>query len=412
MKKYFLSVCLVLGASLLFATGSNIGKAFSTGPMATNNSSTCALDDKASVIPTADEIKLDSLVNAARQNPSSVGWGSYPVVAPLKANIKLWEASIFHSQEMIDSGYFKHDSYRAGGTVMYESCRVRIMNRFAYTPDAGGGIGENIAGNSTVEGAFQAWLTSTGHRNNIFSANYTEHGIGIVDGGPYGKMFTHDFGKRSIVYDLTAAVSDISFTPGNPDVGNIVQITAVIHELQKTHAFPVIVEFWDGNPSSGGTLIGTDKVDAIINYNGTENAVFSWNTTGKEPGSHDIWVKIDPGSKFTETNEGNNSAYKSISLGQGAEESKSNSGFSLSVVSDNDINISYSLDCTGRCLLKIYDCCGNLVTTLVNGKQEAGIYKVAWNKKDLRGKKVPAGIYFCNLVAGTRELTKKVIVVK
>ncbi|MDD2889555.1 MAG: CAP domain-containing protein [bacterium] len=410
MRKRFLSLCLVLSASLLFANG-NIGKAFFSGPMTGENSSSIC-GEKESIVPTADEIKLDSLVNAARQNPSSVGWGSYSAVPPLKANINLWKASIFHSQEMVDSGYFKHDSYRSGGTAMYESCRVRIMTRFAYTPDPGGGIGENIAGNYTVELAFQAWLTSTGHRNNIFSANYTEHGIGIVDGGPYGKMFTHDFGKRSIVYDLTAAVADISFTPNSPQVGNIVQITAAIHELQKTHAFPVIVEFWDGNPSASGTLIGTDKVDAIIGYNSTENAVVSWNTTGKEPGSHDIWVKIDPANKFTETNEGNNSASKSISLGQGAEESKTNSRFSLSVVSDNDINISYSLDFTDRCLLRVYDCCGNLVTTLVNGKQEAGIYKVDWNKMDLRGKKVPAGIYFCNLVAGSRELTKKVIVVK
>ncbi|MDD5530735.1 MAG: CAP domain-containing protein [bacterium] len=412
MTKRFLSIFLVLNASLSFASNTNIGKAFSTGPMATENPSVYLSDGKESIIPTADEIKLDSLVNAARQNPSSVGWGSYSAVPPLKANINLWKASIFHSREMVDSGYFQHDSYRSGG-AMYESCRVRIMTRFAYTPDPGGGIGENIAGNYTVELAFQAWLTSTGHRNNIFSANYTEHGIGIVDGGTYGKMFTHDFGKRSIVYDLTAAVSDISFSITNPMVGNTVQITAVIHELQKTHAFPVIVEFYDGDPSSGGTLIGTDKVDAIINYNGTENAVISWNTTGKEPGNHDIWVKIDPGNKFTETNEGNNSTYKSISLGQGTEESeKANSGFSLSVVSDKEVNISYSLDCIDKCLLRIYDCCGNLVNTLVNGKQTAGIYRVDWNKTDLRAKKVPAGIYFCNLVSGTRELTKKIIILK
>jgi uncharacterized protein YkwD len=53
--------------------------------------------------------------------------------------------------------------------------------------------GENIAGAPTVEKAHSSLMNSPGHRRNILNPNYTHVGIGIIDGGPYGKMFTQLF---------------------------------------------------------------------------------------------------------------------------------------------------------------------------------------------------------------------------
>ncbi len=57
--------------------------------------------------------------------------------------------------------------------------------------------------------------------------------------------------------------------------------------------------------------------------------------------------------------------------------------------------------------LKIYDVLGREVATLVNGKQEAGRYKVKFNANNL-----PSGIYFYTLRAGDFVATKKMILLK
>ena len=53
--------------------------------------------------------------------------------------------------------------------------------------------GENLAGAPTVERAHSGLMNSPGHRANILNPNFTHVGIGIVDGGPYGKMYTQTF---------------------------------------------------------------------------------------------------------------------------------------------------------------------------------------------------------------------------
>ena len=44
-----------------------------------------------------------------------------------------------------------------------------------------------------LEGAHKSLMASPGHRKNILNPNYTHIGIGIVEGGVYGKMFTQLF---------------------------------------------------------------------------------------------------------------------------------------------------------------------------------------------------------------------------
>lgn len=87
------------------------------------------------------------------------------------------------SQDMIDKNYFDHTSPTYGDPfTMMKNMGVT----FGYA-------GENLAGNQTVERAHEALMNSPGHRANILNPNYTHVGIGIVDGGNYGKMFTQLF---------------------------------------------------------------------------------------------------------------------------------------------------------------------------------------------------------------------------
>jgi uncharacterized protein YkwD len=57
-------------------------------------------------------------------------------------------------------------------------------------------IGENLAaGQSSPAQVMSDWMNSTGHRNNILSAEFTELGVGIRTGGSYGTYWVQEFGR-------------------------------------------------------------------------------------------------------------------------------------------------------------------------------------------------------------------------
>ncbi|MGM7700252.1 CAP domain-containing protein [Pseudalkalibacillus sp. Hm43] len=123
---------------------------------------------------TADEQQMLDLVNQERQKAG---------LAPLKADPELTKMARVKSQDMIDNNYFSHNSPTYGSPF-------DMMDQFGIEYNT---AGENIAGNGSVQGAHTSLMNSDGHRANILGSQYTKIGIGIVDGGPYGKMFTQAF---------------------------------------------------------------------------------------------------------------------------------------------------------------------------------------------------------------------------
>jgi len=107
----------------------------------------------------------------------------------------LTQAARSHSQEMIDQGYFSHNSYNG------ESFSTRLES-FGYTSYEK--VGENIAWGSgslaSPENIFQGWMDSPGHRENILDPDFREVGIGTATGVCEGysdcTMYTADFGLR------------------------------------------------------------------------------------------------------------------------------------------------------------------------------------------------------------------------
>ena len=57
--------------------------------------------------------------------------------------------------------------------------------------------------------------------------------------------------------------------------------------------------------------------------------------------------------------------------------------------------------------LKVYDALGNLVETLVNREQEAGVYQVEFNPVNLA-----SGIYFYQIKTNSFVETKKLVLLK
>jgi uncharacterized YkwD family protein len=123
---------------------------------------------------TADENKMLELVNAERKKAG---------LKPLQNDMRLVDLSRKKSKDMIDKNYFGHTSPTYG--TPFDALKSNgITYRYA---------GENLAGAPTLERAHSGLMNSPGHRANILNSNFTHIGIGIVDGGPYGKMYTQTF---------------------------------------------------------------------------------------------------------------------------------------------------------------------------------------------------------------------------
>ena len=137
-----------------------------------------------------DEKQMLDLHNQTRANNG---------IPPLCVHPDLTEAARFHSQEMLDKGYFSHDS-RNG-----ESIKARLERfGYAFAGHPYWKYGENVSWGSGHMGAadhrFDEWMDSPDHRANILDKNFTEVGIGARTGTfeaqDGAKMYTADFGTR------------------------------------------------------------------------------------------------------------------------------------------------------------------------------------------------------------------------
>mgnify|MGYP001409754965 CR=1 FL=1 len=120
------------------------------------------------------ELQMLELVNAERLSRG---------LKALQLDPELVKIARLKSRDMIDNNYFEHTSPTYGDPF-------NMMRSFGISYKY---AGENLAGNPSVEDAHESLMNSPGHRANILNPNYTHIGIGIVEGGMYGKMFTQLF---------------------------------------------------------------------------------------------------------------------------------------------------------------------------------------------------------------------------
>lgn len=118
-------------------------------------------------IPTIDNIKVQEnevirLVNVER--------AKYGLPA-LKANWELSRVARYKSQDMVNKGYFAHQSPTYGSPFT-------MMQSFGISYSS---AGENIAkGQRTPAEVMNSWMSSPGHRSNILKASYTQIGVGLA----------------------------------------------------------------------------------------------------------------------------------------------------------------------------------------------------------------------------------------
>lgn len=88
-----------------------------------------------------------------------------------------------HSKDMLSRGYFSH--YTPEGISPFDRLsKAKISYLYA---------GENLALAPNVSLAMQGLMNSPGHKANILSPNFKKVGVGVIDAGIYGEMFTQNF---------------------------------------------------------------------------------------------------------------------------------------------------------------------------------------------------------------------------
>lgn len=88
-----------------------------------------------------------------------------------------------YSGDMFKHGYFSH--YSTEGKTVADRITEAGIDFLV--------VGENLAFAPSTELAHRGLMNSAGHRANILSKDYSKIGIGVMDGGVYGKMFTQIF---------------------------------------------------------------------------------------------------------------------------------------------------------------------------------------------------------------------------
>lgn len=104
-------------------------------------------------------------------------------LAPVEMSGSLRRLARSHSQDMLARGYFSH--YTPDGLSPFDRMNAADIE-YTYA-------GENLALAPSTELAMQGLMDSPGHRANILNPNFNKIGIGAIDAGIYGIMFSQEF---------------------------------------------------------------------------------------------------------------------------------------------------------------------------------------------------------------------------
>jgi uncharacterized protein YkwD len=111
------------------------------------------------------------------------GLGDFKASAPLRT------AARFHSADMLQKGYFEHDSQN-------EAWDARVA-RFLQSPLVGENIAWGTGSTGSAAGIVSQWMHSPPHRAIILTAGLHRVGLGLAsgtfDGTPGAVMATADF---------------------------------------------------------------------------------------------------------------------------------------------------------------------------------------------------------------------------
>jgi len=235
------------------------------------------------------------------QNPDG-GWGFYPAACP---TCQADPSNVYMTAMVLRTLSQFRTIYNLG---------TPINNAVAYlqpkqNPDGGFGTDSSIVYETAL--SFLA-LVESGQgqpqilQNTINYLSTTQLSNGSWNNDPYSTALA----LRTLVYvkpNLSISSDDITFSNPAPKVGDTIIITADIKNAGVAQVDTITVHFFDGDPASGGTLIGEVTIP-LIPASGSNETSLSW--TIPTASSRTVFVKIDPFNSIDELDETDNIASK------------------------------------------------------------------------------------------------------
>jgi flagellar hook assembly protein FlgD len=75
-----------------------------------------------------------------------------------------------------------------------------------------------------------------------------------------------------------------------------------------------------------------------------------------------------------------------------------------------ETELRYQIPAAGRVRLRVFNVLGQVVRSVVDEVQQAGVYAISWDGRNDRGRTLASGVYFTRLeTEGTTEITKLTI---
>lgn len=127
---------------------------------------------------TIDEVSERTMFDLVNGERIKIGLNTLTYDADLQ------KAARDYAREMFENGFFSHLSKVNGSEPKDRAERAGVDFYL---------VGENLAYAPEVYIAHQGLMNSQGHRENILLKDFGRLGVGVVDGGFYGKMFVQMF---------------------------------------------------------------------------------------------------------------------------------------------------------------------------------------------------------------------------
>lgn len=243
----------------------------------------------AAVVDADYEQQVVELVNATRRQNG---------LPPLKRVDLLDQAARYHATDMAQDSYFDHDSYDRIDNQLQKVCDWFTRIATFYVPPGGpsyNSLAENIAaGQSDPATVMGDWMSSPGHRANILSTDNWELGVGYYQGGPYGRYWVQDFGRRNHVYPLV--INDEAASSASRSVSLYIYGQDVFREMRLRNdggAWGAWQPFqsslnWDLNCEAGTHTVSAELRIGLFTVSSSDSIVLSQNdctpTLGNLPG--------------------------------------------------------------------------------------------------------------------------------
>jgi subtilase family serine protease len=157
-----------------------------------------------------------------------------------------------------------------------------------------------LAGGSSRTGTFGVTLSEAGSHALYVVVDSNDQVSEISETNNIATCAVQVGGTQQMA-DLSIRSADIVLTPSRPSAGETVEIVATVRNGGTESADDFTVEFFDGAPESGGTLIHSQVVSLAP---GEEQSVIAnWSVSA---GIHDLFVILDRDNLIVEISETNN----------------------------------------------------------------------------------------------------------